>query len=58
MGTGGTASSGRDTVSIIWMKREWKSKSAGLRINTLVGLGAALFMLVSKFALSIFWIVN
>ncbi|RHZ65995.1 MgtC/SapB family protein [Aspergillus thermomutatus] len=34
--------------SIIGLEREWKHKSAGLRTNTLVGLGAALFMLISK----------
>jgi putative Mg2+ transporter-C (MgtC) family protein len=34
--------------SIIGIEREWKHKSAGLRTNTLVGIGAALFMLISK----------
>ncbi|GIJ91405.1 hypothetical protein Asppvi_010370 [Aspergillus pseudoviridinutans] len=34
--------------SIIGIEREWKHKAAGLRTNTLVGIGAALFMLISK----------
>ncbi|KAE8395439.1 Mg2+ transporter MgtC family protein [Aspergillus alliaceus] len=34
--------------SIIGIEREWRHKSAGLRTNTLVGVGAALFMLISK----------
>ena len=33
----------------IGLERELRAKSAGLRTHTLVGLGAALFMLVSKF---------
>ncbi|KAB8075849.1 Mg2+ transporter MgtC family protein [Aspergillus leporis] len=35
--------------SIIGIERQLKHKSAGLRTNTLVGIGAALFMLTSKF---------
>jgi putative Mg2+ transporter-C (MgtC) family protein len=35
--------------SLIGLEREWRNKSAGLRTHTLVGAGAALFMLVSKF---------
>ena len=35
--------------SCIGVERELKQKSAGLRTHTLVGLGAALFMLVSKY---------
>lgn len=36
----------------IGMEREIKQKNAGLRTHTLVGLGAALFMLVSKYGFS------
>ncbi|KAL2827232.1 Mg2+ transporter MgtC family protein [Aspergillus cavernicola] len=35
--------------STIGTEREFHHKSAGLRTNTLVGIGAALFMLISKF---------
>ncbi|MFC7328490.1 MgtC/SapB family protein [Marinactinospora rubrisoli] len=35
--------------SLIGLERELRQKSAGLRTHTLVGLGAALFMLTSKF---------
>jgi putative Mg2+ transporter-C (MgtC) family protein len=35
--------------SLIGLEREFKQKSAGLRTHTLVGLGAALFVLVSKY---------
>jgi putative Mg2+ transporter-C (MgtC) family protein len=35
--------------SLIGIEREWAQKSAGLRTHALVGLGAALFMLVSKY---------
>ena len=35
--------------SLIGLERELKMKSAGLRTHTLVGVGAALFMLVSKY---------
>ncbi|MEO7126935.1 MAG: MgtC/SapB family protein [Nakamurella sp.] len=34
---------------IIGFEREWRQKSAGMRTHTLVGVGAALFMVVSKF---------
>ncbi len=33
--------------SLIGLEREWRQKSAGLRTHALVGVGAALFMLVS-----------
>lgn len=36
--------------SLIGLEREIRAKSAGLRTHTLVGVGAALFMLVSKYA--------
>jgi putative Mg2+ transporter-C (MgtC) family protein len=36
-------------ASLIGLEREYRQKSAGLRTNTLVGLGAALFMVVSKY---------
>lgn len=36
--------------SLIGLEREFRAKSAGLRTHTLVGVGAALFMLVSKYA--------
>jgi putative Mg2+ transporter-C (MgtC) family protein len=35
--------------SLIGLEREWRHKSAGLRTHTLVGLGAALFLIVSKY---------
>jgi putative Mg2+ transporter-C (MgtC) family protein len=35
--------------SLIGLEREYKQKSAGLRTHTLVGVGAALFLLVSKY---------
>ena len=35
--------------ALIGMEREIRAKSAGLRTHTLVGLGAAVFMLVSKY---------
>ena len=35
--------------SLIGLEREWRQKSAGLRTHTLVGIGAALFVLVSKY---------
>lgn len=35
--------------ALIGIEREIRQKSAGLRTHTLVGLGAALFMLVSKY---------
>jgi putative Mg2+ transporter-C (MgtC) family protein len=36
--------------SLIGLEREIRAKSAGLRTHALVGVGAALFMLVSKYA--------
>ena len=38
--------------SIIGLERELRHKSAGLRTHTLVGVGAALFVLVSKYGFS------
>jgi putative Mg2+ transporter-C (MgtC) family protein len=38
--------------SLIGFEREWRQKSAGLRTHTLVGTGAALFVLVSKYGFS------
>jgi len=38
--------------SLIGLEREWRHKSAGLRTHTLVGVGAALFLLVSKYGFS------
>jgi putative Mg2+ transporter-C (MgtC) family protein len=38
--------------SLIGLEREIRQKSAGLRTHTLVGLGAALFILVSKYGFS------
>jgi putative Mg2+ transporter-C (MgtC) family protein len=35
--------------TLIGLEREFRQKSAGLRTNTLVGLGAALFMVISKY---------
>jgi putative Mg2+ transporter-C (MgtC) family protein len=35
--------------SLIGLERQLKQKSAGLRTHTLVGLGSALFMLISKY---------
>jgi putative Mg2+ transporter-C (MgtC) family protein len=35
--------------SLIGLEREFRQKSAGLRTHTLVGVGAALFLLVSKY---------
>jgi putative Mg2+ transporter-C (MgtC) family protein len=35
--------------SVIGLEREYRQKSAGLRTHVLVGLGSALFMLVSKY---------
>jgi putative Mg2+ transporter-C (MgtC) family protein len=34
--------------ALIGLEREMRQKSAGLRTHTLVGLGAALIMLISK----------
>jgi putative Mg2+ transporter-C (MgtC) family protein len=38
--------------SVIGLERELRQKSAGLRTHTLVGVGAAVFVLVSKFGFS------
>jgi putative Mg2+ transporter-C (MgtC) family protein len=38
--------------SLIGIEREWRQKSAGLRTHALVGFGAALFVLVSKYGFS------
>ncbi len=38
--------------TVIGFERELRAKSAGMRTHTLVGVGAALFMLVSKFGFS------
>lgn len=38
--------------SLIGVEREWRQKSAGLRTHTLVGVGAALFLIVSKYGFS------
>jgi putative Mg2+ transporter-C (MgtC) family protein len=35
--------------SLIGLEREWRQKSAGLRTHALVGLGAALFVIISKY---------
>jgi putative Mg2+ transporter-C (MgtC) family protein len=35
--------------SLIGLEREWRQKSAGLRTHTLVGVGAALFLIISKY---------
>jgi putative Mg2+ transporter-C (MgtC) family protein len=36
-------------ASLIGLEREWRHKSTGLRTHTLVGVGAALFVIVSKY---------
>lgn len=38
--------------SLVGVERETRQKSAGLRTHTLVGVGAALFMLISKYGFS------
>ncbi len=38
--------------ALIGLEREYRQKSAGLRTYTVVGIGAALFMLVSKYGFS------
>jgi putative Mg2+ transporter-C (MgtC) family protein len=38
--------------ALVGLEREMRQKSAGLRTHTLVGVGAALFMLVSKYGFS------
>ena len=35
--------------SLIGLERQWRQKSAGLRTHTLVGLGSALFIIISKY---------
>jgi putative Mg2+ transporter-C (MgtC) family protein len=35
--------------SLIGLERQLRQKSAGLRTHTLVGVGSALFMLISKY---------
>jgi putative Mg2+ transporter-C (MgtC) family protein len=35
--------------AVIGLEREWRGKDAGLRTHTLVGVGSALFMLISKY---------
>ncbi|MFZ0217476.1 MAG: MgtC/SapB family protein, partial [Candidatus Dormiibacterota bacterium] len=35
--------------AVIGLEREWRQKSAGLKTHILVGVGAALFLLVSKY---------
>lgn len=34
--------------AVVGLERQWRQKSAGLRTHTLVGVGSALFMVVSK----------
>lgn len=36
----------------VGLEREWRQKDAGLRTHTLVGVGAALFILVSNYRFS------
>jgi putative Mg2+ transporter-C (MgtC) family protein len=38
--------------ALIGLEREWRQKSAGLRTYSVIGLGAALFMLISKYGFS------
>jgi putative Mg2+ transporter-C (MgtC) family protein len=38
--------------SLIGLEREWRQKSAGLRTHTLVGVGAALLVIISKYGFS------
>src|ERR1700689_5550644 len=38
--------------TLIGLEREWRQKSAGLRTHALVGVGSALFLLVSKYGFS------
>jgi putative Mg2+ transporter-C (MgtC) family protein len=45
-------------ASLIGLERELKQKSAGLRTHTIVGVGAALFMLVSKYGFNDVLIAN
>jgi putative Mg2+ transporter-C (MgtC) family protein len=39
-------------TSLIGLEREWRHKATGLRTHTLVGVGAALFVIVSKYGFS------
>ncbi|HTE58992.1 MAG TPA: MgtC/SapB family protein [Solirubrobacteraceae bacterium] len=39
-------------ASLIGLEREWRHKPTGLRTHTLVGAGAALFVIVSKYGFS------
>jgi putative Mg2+ transporter-C (MgtC) family protein len=39
-------------TSLIGLEREWRHKPTGLRTHTLVGVGAALFVIVSKYGFS------
>jgi putative Mg2+ transporter-C (MgtC) family protein len=39
-------------TSLIGLEREWRHKPTGLRTHTLVGVGAALFVLISKYGFS------
>jgi putative Mg2+ transporter-C (MgtC) family protein len=39
-------------TSLIGLEREWRHKPTGLRTHTLVGVGAALFVLVSTYGFS------
>jgi putative Mg2+ transporter-C (MgtC) family protein len=36
-------------TSLIGLEREWRHKATGLRTHTLVGVGAAVFVLISKY---------
>ncbi|HTW13351.1 MAG TPA: MgtC/SapB family protein, partial [Solirubrobacteraceae bacterium] len=38
--------------SLIGLEREWRQKAAGLRTYALVGVGAAAFVIVSKYGFS------
>ena len=38
--------------TLIGAEREWRQKSAGLRTHALVGVGAALFLIISKYGFS------
>jgi putative Mg2+ transporter-C (MgtC) family protein len=39
-------------TSLIGLEREWRHKPTGLRTHTLVGVGAALFVIISKYGFS------
>jgi putative Mg2+ transporter-C (MgtC) family protein len=39
-------------TSLVGLEREWRHKPTGLRTHTLVGVGAALFVIVSKYGFS------